>query len=203
MTIERMKEYLRNYGFEVYVLETSDNVYTFRIDRHGITRYGRYIPGMADISPGYFLRTLIEDFEEDERHYKYCKYDVVNTMNLKKCVDKLFDLRSSRTIPEIENVIFNEPATIVFWADGTKTVVKCQEDDIFDPEKGLAMAISKKALGNEGNYCNVIKKWTEKYESKELKYEHSGFGIPVSVLSDIMSELEKRLTTRTTDGGVV
>lgn len=50
----------------------------------------------------------------------------------------------------IENVIFNDPATIVFWLDGTKTVVKCGEDDIFDPEKGLAMAIAKKSLGNQG-----------------------------------------------------
>lgn len=45
------------------------------------------------------------------------------------------------------------------WSDGTKTVVKCQDDDWYDPEKGLAMAISKKALGNKGNYCNEIKKW--------------------------------------------
>lgn len=66
-------------------------------------------------------------------------------------------------IPRIKNVIFNEPATIVFWADGTKTVVKCQEGDIFDPEKGLTMAITKKALGNQGNYCNEIKKWVEPY----------------------------------------
>ena len=62
-------------------------------------------------------------------------------------------------VPEIKNVIHNDPATIVFWADNTKTVVKCQEGDIYDPEKGLAMAISKKALGNQGNYCNTFKKW--------------------------------------------
>lgn len=59
----------------------------------------------------------------------------------------------------IKNVIHNDPATIVFWADGSKTVVKCQPGDVYDPEKGLAMAISKKALGNQGNYCNVFKKW--------------------------------------------
>lgn len=64
---------------------------------------------------------------------------------------------------EIKKVIFNEPATIVFWEDGTKTVVKCQEGDTFDPEKGLAMAISKKALGNKGNYYKVIDKWTDVY----------------------------------------
>lgn len=73
-------------------------------------------------------------------------------------------------MPKIKNVIFNDPATIVFWADGTKTVVKCQEDDIFDPEKGLAMAISKKALGNKGNYCNELRKWLPKEEEATLEY---------------------------------
>lgn len=59
----------------------------------------------------------------------------------------------------IANVKFNPPATIVFWTDGTKTVVKSNGTDIYDPEKGLAMAIVKKALGNKGNYYNVFKKW--------------------------------------------
>ena len=63
------------------------------------------------------------------------------------------------SIPSIKNVIFNDPATIVFWNDGTKTIVKARDGDIFDPEKGLAMAISKKALGNKGNYCETFKKW--------------------------------------------
>lgn len=65
----------------------------------------------------------------------------------------------------IKKVIFNDPATIVFWSDGTKTVVKCHDEE-FDPEKGLAMAISKKALGNQGNYFNVFKKRTEPYYEK-------------------------------------
>lgn len=46
-----------------------------------------------------------------------------------------------------KKVIFNSPATIVYWSDGSKTVVKCKKDEIFDREKGLAMAISKKVLG--------------------------------------------------------
>lgn len=69
---------------------------------------------------------------------------------------------------KIKDVKFNDPATIVFWADGTKTVVKCQDDDIFDPEKGLAMAISKKALGNKGNYCNEFKKWLPEKEEPTI-----------------------------------
>lgn len=61
-------------------------------------------------------------------------------------------------IPDIKNVYFNYPHTIVMWADGTKTIVKCQEDDFYDNQTGLAMAIAKKALGNSGNYYNVFKK---------------------------------------------
>ena len=62
---------------------------------------------------------------------------------------------------EIEKVIFNEPATIVYWQDGTKTVVKCQEGDTFSKETGLAMAIAKKALGNEGNFNDIFRKWVK------------------------------------------
>lgn len=58
----------------------------------------------------------------------------------------------------IKKVYFNDPVTVILWADGTKTIVRCGEDDIYDPEKGLAMAISKKALGNKGNYYNTFKK---------------------------------------------
>lgn len=64
-----------------------------------------------------------------------------------------------RNIPEIRKVIFNCPATVVLWSDGTKTVVKAGDYDMYDPEKGLAMAIAKRALGNKGNYYEEFKKW--------------------------------------------
>ena len=51
--------------------------------------------------------------------------------------------------PKINRVIFNDPATIVFWNDGTKTVVKCMEGDTYSKEVGLAMCISKKMLGDK------------------------------------------------------
>ena len=85
---------------------------------------------------------------------KFMQHTVLNSISCKPFTP---------TPPKIKDVIFNPPATIVFWADNTKTVVKCQEGDIYDPEKGLAMAFMKKTLGNKGNYCNEVKKWTEKY----------------------------------------
>lgn len=63
---------------------------------------------------------------------------------------------------QIKQVIFNDPATIVIWADGTKTIVKCQPGDVYDAEKGLALCIAKKFFGNKGNFNEVFKKWIPK-----------------------------------------
>ena len=83
--------------------------------------------------------------------------------------------RKVNLMPTIKSVKFNNPATIVFWTDGTKTVVKCGDDDTFDPEKGLAMAIAKKALGNSGNYFNEIKRWTDGYSDARSEGDLIGF----------------------------
>ena len=58
-----------------------------------------------------------------------------------------------------ERVIFNQPATIVWWSDGSKTVVKCHEDDTYDKEKGLAMAFMKRMYGNDGYFNEIVKEW--------------------------------------------
>lgn len=67
----------------------------------------------------------------------------------------------------IDRVIFKDPATIVFWADGTKTVVKCQEGDVYSKETGLALCIAKKALGNKGNFNNVFHEWIPEEANEE------------------------------------
>lgn len=59
---------------------------------------------------------------------------------------------------EIKKVIFNDPATIVIWVNGDKTVVKAQ-NEMYDPEKGLAMAFAKRALGGKGSYYDIFKQW--------------------------------------------
>lgn len=59
---------------------------------------------------------------------------------------------------EIENVVFNDPATIVFWKDGTKTVTKCHAGDTFNKETGLAMCIIRKLCNNK-HFNNVFEKY--------------------------------------------
>lgn len=62
---------------------------------------------------------------------------------------------SAANTAAIKDVIFAPPATIIYWSDGSKTVVKCSEKDVFDPEKGLAMAIQ-----------NWVEKSGKKYPGK-------------------------------------
>ena len=69
---------------------------------------------------------------------------------------------NSLYLPKIKNVIFNPPATIIFWQDDTKTVVKAVNEP-YDPEKGLAMAISKKAFGNNQSYYSIFEKNLKKF----------------------------------------
>ena len=74
---------------------------------------------------------------------------------------------NKRIFSEIKDIIINDPATIILWKDGTKTIVKCQPVDTFDPEKGIAMAILKKLYGNSGFYKDIFEPAIEKYELKK------------------------------------
>lgn len=69
----------------------------------------------------------------------------------------------------IRRVIFNDPATIVYWLDDTKTVVKCQPGDVYSKETGLALCIAKKFLGNKGNFNDIFKQWIS--EEVEISVE--------------------------------
>lgn len=62
----------------------------------------------------------------------------------------------------VAKIIYAPPATIVYWKDGTKTVVKCSDQDLdegrLSPETGVVYAIAKKVLGNKGNYNDVLRR---------------------------------------------
>ena len=78
---------------------------------------------------------------------------------------------NNKPIPSnpIKQVIFNGPATIVYWKDGCKTVVKCQEGAVNDPEKGLAMAVARHYFCDilrMSRYDGIFKKYLPK-ETKE------------------------------------
>lgn len=63
----------------------------------------------------------------------------------------------------IENIYLNEDKGVVVikWVDGTKTKVKCQNNEPFDAEKGIALCFMKRAFHNRGCYNDVFKKYIE------------------------------------------
>lgn len=141
-----------------------------------------YISSAVNLTYGSLgspFRKKLEDMREAEERRKrmeefYKEFDLNVTSlypQLMIASDKMLDEWAKKQIPKanpkpeskpkhpiVEKAIFNDPATIVFWKDGTKTVVKAQNGETYDPEKGLAMAFSKKMFGNEGNYYDQFTK---------------------------------------------
>lgn len=137
-------------------------------------------------APGITLCAYVRTFLDNE-HISYPKYrlirawkEIVNKNDLQNFSTTQFDSFmknvlscypwiDERTLTimeememnrifEIKKVIFNDPATIVIWANGAKTIVKAKNEP-YDPEKGLAMAFAKRALGGKGSYYDVFKQW--------------------------------------------
>lgn len=113
----------------------------------------------------------------EQTYGKYPRVEVDAYIDPQYCVGKYTPSNSSDSLM-IKNIIFNPPATIIFWSDNTKTVVKCDlHCESYDPEKGIAMAISKKMLGNNKyEYYNTFKHWLKKWDkhvNKETVELHS------------------------------
>lgn len=119
-------------------------IFVTRLDEYPFDR--RSVLHYTEVQP-HLTREIIDKFGRDMKR----KYGG-------GCL--LFDEKSLLKERDIKDVIFNGPATIVNWTDGTKTVVKHQPDDDYpyNEETGLALAIVKKVFGNKGNYNNIFKR---------------------------------------------
>ena len=123
---------------------------------------------------------ILSDVKMQIEVEKYCDADIKQVRNL------YYGLSLT-----IKDVIFNPPATIVFWMDGTKTVVKDQGEVFYDPEKGMAMAVAKKAFGNQGNYYNQFKKHIDIWEKKQEAEFTSSYAN--TVLGDLIEKFRNSL----------
>lgn len=124
----------------------------------------RWVPMNVDVRRDY--RTPAADFTATLRGYVVTDCDHLSTLDISRDLENRLKLGHARADAAIKKVIFNDPATIVMWEDGTKTVVKCHNEK-YDPEKGLAMAFMKKTMGNKGNYYEVVKKALKDYVPKQ------------------------------------
>lgn len=74
----------------------------------------------------------------------------------------------------IDQVWFNpeKGTTVVRWIDGSKTISRCQEGDVFDKEKGLTICYLKKFFGKNIHLDKIFSKWCPIEEIKEIKEQN-------------------------------
>ena len=158
MLTNTIKNYADYFGWAVESIETNRAERNIEVT---LTGYPKHECGPFTVDEN--------DFERDINNRMNGKEKELETALMRRMTNTTYGAYSNNVnfkgliTPKIKNLIFNPPATIVFWTDGTKTVVKCQNNEEFDPEKGLAMAFFKKMHGNKGHYFEEIKKWTEGY----------------------------------------
>lgn len=76
-----------------------------------------------------------------------------------------FTFGAPRASLGVKQVIFSGPKTIVFWLDGTKTIVSCGEGDHNDPYAGFCAAVTKRVFGSTSQAKKVLAR-TRKETSK-------------------------------------
>lgn len=57
----------------------------------------------------------------------------------------------------VDHIFYDDVATVVFWTDGTKTVVKCAEGTPYDEYSAFCIALAKKIYGNNSALKRAIK----------------------------------------------
>lgn len=90
-------------------------------------------------------------------------------MNYRKLEKLTPEFMTINLVPEIDKVIFNGPATIVKFKDGTKSVVKCAEGDSYSEFAGMAIAICKRLYGSD--FKKIFNKHLapRKYTEKDMR----------------------------------
>ena len=56
-----------------------------------------------------------------------------------------------------KRIIYNNPATIVFWRDGTKTVVKKNEKEKYNSYNAFCAALAKKIFGTNSEVNRIVR----------------------------------------------
>ena len=96
---------------------------------------------------------------------------------------------------EIDHVKFNGPAIVVFWKDGTKTVSVCSDYDDYDTEKGLAMCLLKKLLG-DSSYNEVFRQFIPEEDDELSDEELEELYKYDSAVNDALNVVEELLQTK-------
>lgn len=79
-------------------------------------------------------------------------------------LNTVFGSHSPAPVPA--KILKSGKATIVFWEDGTKTVVRCAKDEIPDDYDAFTAALAKKVYGSNTHVKKMIKAVTAEQKKK-------------------------------------
>jgi len=85
------------------------------------------------------------------------------------------------SMPRVEDVIYNNPLTIVNWSDGVKTIVKCRDGEAFNEYMGFLACVAKRVFGGHGHYRQLIEKANRVSTEDGITITSSGWLNPAEV----------------------
>lgn len=140
--------------------------------------YPRIEPKRAFKDPEYFNRSV------EFVNYIVKKYVMEDVM-------RTHEMLWNSLYPKPVKIIYNPPATIVFWTDGTKTVVKCSAEDEYNEYYGFLCALGKKIFGTNSHLKKLID------EKAERHYPEDEFSKQIEQLEKSMDYIGKEFVFKT------
>lgn len=97
----------------------------------------------------YDLHQTLFDSKNDSCTTTTYKEEEKTMTEHQKQYNHIFEAKIKLYNTHIVKIIYNDKATIVFWNNNTKTVVKCTETDEYSKEAAVAIAFFKHSVGDE------------------------------------------------------
>lgn len=93
-----------------------------------------------------------------------------------------------------KRIIHSKNVTVVFWNDGTKTLVRCAKDETPDNYTAFCAAYCKKVFGNNSHLKRVIKDAENAKPEKAAKPKDylGSWTIPPSIQKEFDSYMRRR-----------
>lgn len=108
-----------------------------------------------------------------------------------------------------ELIFQDEKTTIINWTDGTKTIVKCSDDDVFSPEAGIALCYMKKFITDNDSerFHRLLKSLISNSKFKKSKQENNSSlfdlfdcaGVIKGVIEKLYTEAKHDIDTGASD----
>lgn len=122
-----------------------------------------------------FMQTVYKELEQEIANSflenELAEDEIDNDLNLIRMIEEL-EAEEQYDYLAVEKIIFNNPATIVIWADGTRTVVKACKEDKFDKGVGLKTALLQRVFGK--GIDKEINKIVDEDNKREKENQNKG-----------------------------